>query len=363
VSIDPREDLVVLPYSSGTTGLSKGVMLTHHNLVANICQFTALGNVTNDDRCIAVLPFFHIYGMVVIMAAGLRLGATIVTLPRFDLEQFLQVIEDQRITLAWLVPPIVLALAKHPAVDKYDLSSVRLIFSGAAPLGPELEQACRQRLGDCAVVQGYGLTETSPVTHSNVALDPTGARAGSVGRPIPNTECKIVDPTTGETLGPNQQGEVCVRGPQVMKGYLNNEQATSQMLTTDCWLHTGDIGFADTDGFLYIVDRLKELIKFKGLQVPPAELEAVLLSHPAVADAAVIPSPDEEAGEVPKAFVVLKSQATASADELMAFVADRVAPHKRIRRLEFIDQVPKSASGKILRRVLVSREREQAPPA
>jgi acyl-CoA synthetase (AMP-forming)/AMP-acid ligase II len=358
VSIDPKDDLVVLPYSSGTTGLSKGVMLTHRNLVANLCQFGNLGHYQGDDRIVAVLPFFHIYGMVVIMAAALRNGSPVVTLPRFDLEQFLKIVQDYRITVTYLVPPIVLALAKHPAVEKYDLSSVRLVFSGAAPLGEELERACSQRLGGAQVMQGYGMTEASPVTHSNGMRDlKSDAKPGSVGRTIPNTETMIVDPGTGEGLGAGEQGEVCVRGPQVMKGYLNNPEATRQMLTPDGWLHTGDIGYIDEDGFLYVVDRLKELIKYKGMQVPPAELEAVLVSHPAVADAAVIPSPDEEAGEVPKAFVVLKPQATASAEDLMAYVGERVAPHKKIRRLEFIDQVPKSASGKILRRLLVERER------
>jgi acyl-CoA synthetase (AMP-forming)/AMP-acid ligase II len=361
VTIDPKEDLVVLPYSSGTTGLSKGVMLTHRNLVANLCQFGSLGHYKPDDRIVAVLPFFHIYGMVVIMSAALRNASTVVTLPRFDLEQFLQVVQDYRITVTYLVPPIVLALAKHPAVDKYDLSSVRLVFSGAAPMGADLERACSQRLGGAPVLQGYGMTEASPVTHSNAMRDLSEAKPGAVGRTIPNTECKIVDPATGEALGPgsDQRGEVCVRGPQVMKGYLNNPEATRQTLTPNGWLHTGDIGYVDADGFLYVVDRLKELIKYKGLQVPPAELEAVLLSHPAVADAAVIPSPDEEAGEIPKAFVVLKPQASASAEDLMAYVGERVAPHKRIRRLEFIDHVPKSSSGKILRRLLVERERQR----
>jgi acyl-CoA synthetase (AMP-forming)/AMP-acid ligase II len=267
------------------------------------------------------------------------------------------VVQDYRITVTYVVPPIVLALAKHPAVDKYDLSSVRLVFSGAAPLGEELERATSQCLGRAPVLQGYGMTEASPVTHCNAMREAGEARPGSVGRTVPNTETRIVDPGLGRTLGPGEQGEVCVRGPQVMKGYLNNPEATRQMLTPDGWLHTGDIGYIDEDGFLYVVDRLKELIKYKGLQVPPAELEAVLLSHPAVADAAVIPSPDEEAGEIPKAFVVLKPGASASAEELMAYVGERVAPHKKVRRLQFIDQVPKSASGKILRRVLVEQER------
>src|SRR5919201_2925475 len=225
VRINPREDLVVLPYSSGTTGLSKGVMLTHHNLVANLCQFGSLGHYQPDDRIVAVLPFFHIYGMVVIMAASLRNGSMLVTLPRFDLEQFLQVVQDYRITVTYLVPPIVLALAKHPAVEKYDLSSVRLVFSGAAPLGEELERACSQRLGGAPVLQGYGMTEASPVTHSNAMRDLSEARPGSVGRTVPNTESRIVDPASGEALGPGEQGEVWVRGPQVMKGYLNNPEA------------------------------------------------------------------------------------------------------------------------------------------
>jgi len=231
-----------------------------------------------------------------------------------------------------------------------------MIFSGAAPLGVELSRECMQRIG-CSIRQGYGLTETSPVTHSSPA-DPAKLKLGSVGPPAPNTECKLVDPATGEELGVSNEGEICVRGPQVMKGYLNNPEATARTIDKDQWLHTGDIGYADEDGHFYIVDRVKELIKYKGFQVPPAELEAVIVTHPAVADAAVIPCRDDESGEIPKAFVVLKGEA--SADELMEFVAERVAPHKKIRALEFIDQIPKSLSGKILRRVLVERERAKA---
>jgi acyl-CoA synthetase (AMP-forming)/AMP-acid ligase II len=352
VAIDPAVDLVVLPYSSGTTGLSKGVMLTHRNLAANITQTLVGQRVGEDDVLIGVLPFFHIYGMVVIMNIGLFVGATIVTMPKFDLEQFLQLAQDHGITRGYFVPPIVLALAKHPIVDRYDLSKLHTIFSGAAPLGRELSEACATRLG-CVVMQGYGLTETSPVTHT--IPDQGENRPGSIGPPIPNTECRVVDYTTGEDLGPGLDGEIWVRGPQVMKGYLNNPEATARTIDDEGWLHTGDIGHADDDGYFYIVDRLKELIKYKGYQVPPAELEAVLLTHPAVADVAVIPSPDEEAGEVPKAFIVLKGEATP--DEIMDFVAARVAPHKRIRRLEVVEEIPKSASGKILRRILVERER------
>ncbi len=355
VEIDPAEDLVALPYSSGTTGLPKGVMLTHRNLVANLLQMAGTGHfIRPEDVVMGVLPFFHIYGMTVILNAAVYVGATIVTLPRFDLEQFLGVIQKYRVTVANLVPPIVLGLAKHPLVEKYDLSSLRLIISGAAPLGADVAEACAQRVG-CDVEQGYGLTETSPVTHVNL-LNPDNH--ASIGPLVPNTECKIVDTVTDQELGPNERGEVWVRGPQVMKGYWNNPEATAATLDAEGWLHTGDVGYVDEDGFFYIVDRVKELIKYKGFQVAPAELEAVLLTHPAVADAAVIPSPDEEAGEVPKAFVVRKDEV--SADALLTFVAERVAPYKKVREVEFVDQIPKSPSGKILRRVLVERERGRA---
>ena len=353
VEIDPKKDLVALPYSSGTTGLPKGVMLTHYNLVANMRQMDGLDYFHSDDTLLCVLPLFHIYGLVVVLNMGLHLGATIVTMPRFDLDQFLGLIQKYRVTLSHIVPPIVLKLAKDPIIERYDLSSLKMIFSGAAPLGVELSRELIQRIG-CSIRQGYGLTETSPVTHSSPA-DPVKMKLGSVGPAAPNTECKLLDPATGEELGVSDEGEICVRGPQVMKGYLNNPEATARTIDKDQWLHTGDIGYADEDGHFYIVDRVKELIKYKGFQVPPAELEAVLLTHSAVADAAVIPCRDDESGEIPKAFVVLKGEATA--DQLMEFVAERVAPYKKIRALEFIDQIPKSLSGKILRRVLVEEER------
>jgi 4-coumarate--CoA ligase len=342
------DDVVVLPYSSGTTGLSKGVMLTHRNLVSNIEQSLGAITVGEDDAFVAVLPFFHIYGMQVLMNMGLRAGATIVTMPRFDLEQFLSLHQDHKLTRAFVAPPMVVALAKHPLVDKYDLSSLKLIFSGAAPLSAELAAECGERL-DCEVVQGYGMTELSPVTHAT----PMGMfKAGSVGLTIPSTETRIVDPLSGDDLGVDQDGEVWVRGPQVMKGYLNNDAATKATIDDDGWLHTGDIGHVDADGHLYVVDRLKELIKYKGFQVPPAELEALLLTHPQVADAAVIGIPDDEAGEIPAAYVVLRPDQDVSAADIQAFVADKVANYKQVRRVTFVDAVPKSASGKILRRVL-----------
>jgi len=356
VEIDPREDLVALPYSSGTTGLPKGVMLTHHNLVANIRQMEGLCYFFETDTLICVLPLFHIYGLVVVLNMGLYTGATIVTMPRFELETFLKTAQDYEVSLAHLVPPIVLALSKHPVVDNYRLPKLRTIFSGAAPLGEELTKACMERLG-CSVRQGYGMTETSPVTHSSPA-PPMTIKFGSVGVPAPNTECKIVDLETGEAQPYGERGEVCVRGPQIMKGYLNNPEATAQTIDVEGWLHTGDIGYADEDGHFFIVDRAKELIKYKGLQVAPAELEAVLVTHPCVADAAVIPCPDEEAGEVPKAIVVLRHPSDPEA--IMEFVAERVAPHKRIRYLEVVESIPKSPSGKILRRVLVETDRAKS---
>jgi 4-coumarate--CoA ligase len=342
------DSVVVLPYSSGTTGLSKGVMLTHRNLVSNIVQSLASITMTHDDSFVAVLPFFHIYGMQVLMNMGLRAGATIVTMPRFDLELFLQLHQEHGLTRGFVAPPMVVALAKLPIVDNYDLSALHTIFSGAAPLSAELALEAGTRLG-CEVVQGYGMTELSPVSHAT----PSGQfKPGSVGVTLPQTETRIVDPATQDPLGIDQDGEVWVRGPQVMQGYLNNPAATKNTIDADGWLHTGDIGHVDADGHLFIVDRLKELIKYKGFQVPPAELEALLLTHPKVADAAVIGRPDDEAGEIPSAFVVLKEGAKATAEEIQEFVAGQVASYKQVRELTFIDAIPKSASGKILRRVL-----------
>jgi acyl-CoA synthetase (AMP-forming)/AMP-acid ligase II len=348
VELDAAEDLAVLPYSSGTTGLPKGVMLTHRNLVANILQTQAAVKLDDDEVVIAVLPFFHIYGMQVLMNGVLQNGATLVTMPRFDLEQFLSLVQEHRVTRAYIVPPIVLALAKHPMVDDYDLSSLKEVVSGAAPLGAELAQAATDRIG-APVVQGYGLTETSPVTN----LSPFGeARSGTVGVLVPNLELRIVDPITGEDHGPGGEGEIWYRGPNVMKGYLGRAEETGAMLDADGWLHTGDIGAVDADGYLSITDRLKELIKYKGFQVPPAELEALLLSHPEIADAAVIGVPDEEAGEIPKAFVVRAPGSEIDAEAVMAFSAEHLATYKQVRLVEFIEAVPKSASGKILRREL-----------
>lgn len=345
VTIDPDRDIVVLPYSSGTTGLQKGVMLTHRNIVANLLQIDLMES-SEIRALLGVLPFFHIYGMVVIMNHGLMRGAAVVTLPRFDLETVLRILQDYPIGIAHVVPPVVIAFAKHPMIDRFTLSHLHTLFSGAAPLGSEVTAAVEARL-PVQVRQGYGMTELSPVTH----YTPLGsARAGKVGVLAPSTEMRIVDPVTGADLGVGAAGEVWIRGPQVMTGYLNNSHATVRTVDADGWLHTGDVGIVDAEGYLEIVDRLKELIKVKAFQVAPAELEALLLKHPKIADAAVFGVPDDECGEVPKAVVVMREPLTA--DEVKAFVEGHVATYKRLRHVAFADAIPKSPSGKILRRLL-----------
>ncbi|WP_392482051.1 thioester reductase domain-containing protein [Nostoc sp. C110] len=351
VQINPQKDLVALLYSSGTTGMPKGVMHTHHSFVANFHQFQNCEPVSEADAIIGVLPFFHAYGLVM-LNYSLACGATVVTMPHFDLESFLSLIEKHKITRIHIVPPILLALAKQPIVDKYDLSSLRVLTSGAAPLSHQLIEECEQRLPNCVVKQAYGTTETFVTTYTPDEREKI--KPGSVGQCLPHVECQIVDVDTQQPLGFNQAGELWVRGPQLMKGYLNNPDATASTIDRDGWSHTGDIVYIDEDGYFYIVDRIKELIKCNGYSIAPAELEAVLLSHPAVADACVVKSPHPSSGEVPKAFVVLKDSATP--EQIMEFVAGQVAPHKTIRRLEFVDKIPKSASGKILRRVLAQQE-------
>lgn len=353
VSINPGEDLVVLPYSSGTSGRPKGVMLTHSNLIAQMEQVSASGVFLDNDVVMGVLPFYHIYGMVLILLLSLAKGNKVVSVPRFDLEMFLQVMEKYEVTIAPLVPPIVLGLAKHPLVDKFNLSKLRTITSGAAPLGADLEMACAKRL-NCLVLQGYGMTEVSAASHINPG-DPAKIRHGSVGFTVSNMESKIVEPETGAELDAGLPGEICMRGPNRMVGYWNNPEATAATIDEDGWLHSGDVGYVDQDGYLYVVDRVKELIKYNAYQVAPAELEALLITHPMIADCAVIPHPDPETGEVPKAIVVKRGPVTA--DEIMLFVAERVAPFKKVRSVEFVEAIPKSASGKILRRILVDKDR------
>ncbi|MEV8249294.1 AMP-binding protein [Microbacterium sp. NPDC076768] len=358
VSFDPTTHLAVLPYSSGTTGRPKGVMLTHRNLVANVAQCEHVLSVGASDRLLAVLPFFHIYGMTVLLNFALHQRAGLVTMPRFDLPEFLRIIAEHRTTWVFVAPPIAVALAKHPIIDEYDLSSIKVIFSGAAPLDGALASAVANRLG-CIVTQGYGMTETSPAVNliSDRSLD---VDRSSIGPLVPNTEARLVDPESGHDIivppeGASEPGELWVRGPQVMKGYLNRPDATAEMLDDEGWLHTGDVATVTADGIYRIVDRLKELIKYKGYQVAPAVLEAVLLEHPGIADAAVIGVSDEDGQEIPKAYVVRQPGAELDEEAVMAHVATHVAPHEKVRRVEFIDLIPKSASGKILRKDLRAR--------
>ncbi|WP_326699179.1 4-coumarate--CoA ligase family protein [Streptomyces sp. NBC_01754] len=356
VVLDPAEDVAVLPYSSGTTGAPKGVMLTHRSIGTNLEQLRPFIPVDPGARILAVLPFFHIYGLTALMNVPLRCGATVVVLPRFELDQFLGTVQEHRVSGLFVAPPIVLALAKHPAVGDYDLSSLEYVVSAAAPLDAELAAACSTRLGLPPVRQAYGMTELSPATHV-VPLDVESPPPGAVGKLLPGTEMRIVsldDPGTDH--GPGADGEILIRGPQMMKGYLGRLEATAAMIDADGWLHTGDVGRVDEDGWLYVVDRVKELIKYKGYQVAPAELEALLLTHDAVADAAVIGVRDDDGNEVPKAYVVRRPTAPdLTAGDVMAYVAERVAPYKKVRRVDFVDSVPRGASGKILRRELRDR--------
>lgn len=371
VDVDP-EDPAVIPYSSGTTGLPKGVELSHRNLVANVAQLSAVSpaEFTAEDVTIGVLPFYHIYGMTVIMNQALKAGTTVVTVPAFDLEPFLETLATTGVTTAYLVPPIILALANAPVVEEYDLSALEVITSGAAPLSTDIAKACADRLG-CLVKQGYGLTEASPVTHLT-PRDPDRVHRGAVGPALPNTECRIVDVETREPLGPGEAGEVLVRGPQIMRGYHGRPAATAEAFedkvmqagdektgSKDRWLRTGDLGVLDAEGYLTVVDRVKELIKYKGQQVAPAELEKRLLDQPAITDAAVVPKPDERAGEIPKALVV--SDGDIDPEAVKDAVAERVAPHKQVREVDVVTEIPRSASGKIQRRQLIEDHVREQP--
>ena len=363
VRIDPVEDVAVLPYSSGTTGLSKGVMLTHHNLVSNLQQFLnrkeELSVIRSNDVILTHLPLFHIYGMNVLMNGAIGAGATQVMMGRFDIDEFLGLMSCHRVSMMFTVPPVGLGLTQYPLVSDHDLSAIRVGFFGAAPLSSDMQVRIQEVMG-FPIIQGYGMTEASPVTHSDF-MEPHLTRPGSIGPSLPDTEQKVVDVETGtHEVDPGETGELMVRGPQVMKGYYQNSEATAETLTEDGWLHTGDIVRMDPDGYVWVLDRKKELIKYKGFQVPPAELEGVLLEHPGITDAAVIGKDDVESGEIPKAFVVRKPGAELTGEDVMSFVASNVATFKRIREVEFIAEVPKNPSGKILRRLLIEQERRRS---
>ncbi|XP_024516211.1 4-coumarate--CoA ligase [Selaginella moellendorffii] len=355
------DDVAALPYSSGTTGLPKGVMLTHRGLVTSIAQQVDGANPniywTPDDVVLCVLPLFHIYCMNSVFLCSLRVGATILIMPKFEIAELLELIQRHRVTIAPFVPPIVLAIAKNPIVDKYDLSSVRMVLSGAAPLGKELEDAFRARLPLAVLGQGYGMTEAGPVIAMNLAFakEVFPVKPGSCGTIVRNATAKVVDPETGVSLPHNQAGEICIKGAQIMKGYLNDPEATALTIDKEGWLHTGDVGYIDDNDEVFLVDRVKEIIKFKGFQVAPAEVEAILTSHPCVADAAVIPKKDETAGELPVAFVVIANGFQVSEVELKLFVSQQVVFYKKIHKVYFVDSIPKSPAGKILRKDLRSK--------
>lgn len=359
IEFDPTTQIAVLPYSSGTTGIPKGVMLSHRNLVSNVQQCRSNIDVNQSDRVLAVLPFFHIYGMTVLLNLALRQRAALVTMARFDLVEFLTLIQQHECTYLFIAPPIAVALAKHPIVDQFDISTVRAVFSGAAPLDRETGEAAGRRI-HARVLQGYGMSELSPVSHAT-PFDRDDIPVSSVGCMLPNQICKLVDTETQEEItelvdGSTRPGELLVKGPNVMLGYLNRPDATAEIIDDDGFLHTGDVAVYHEAGYFTIVDRVKELIKYHGYQIAPAELEALLLSHPQVMDAAVIGVLDDEKQEIPKAFVVVAPDATLTPQEVMEYVAGRVAPHKKVRRVEFIDVIPKSGSGKILRKELRARE-------
>ncbi|KAJ3275351.1 hypothetical protein HDV01_000643 [Terramyces sp. JEL0728] len=342
-----KEDTAYLCYSSGTTGRSKGVMTTHDNLVSNVHQLTAFEKMDGNDVTIGVLPFYHIYALNIFLHFAIWRGTTIVVQSKFDLPAFLGMIQTYKVTILFIVPPIAIGMAKHPIVSKFNLSTVKFAMSGAAPLGNEVSAEFTKRLG-IPIKQGYGMTETSPLTHSNPMEKIV---PGSIGILAPSVQAKLIDPD-GKELGYDQEGELCLRGANIMKGYLNNQKATKETIING-WLHTGDVARVNKDGYFFIVDRIKELIKYKGLQVVPAELESYLLGHPAIADAAVIPRPDAAAGEIPKAYVVLKPGAKATELEIQQYIESKTSYHKWLRGgVEFINEIPKSAAGKILRRIL-----------
>jgi acyl-CoA synthetase (AMP-forming)/AMP-acid ligase II len=338
----------LLPCSSGTTGLPKAVVLTHRNLACAVAQLGTGFQLGERDRVLGVAPYAHVMGFVVTLGVPLAAGATVVTLPKFSVEALLDAAERHRPTVLIGPPPILQILVGHPAAAHRDLSSLEMIGAGGAPLAPGLQEAVAERFPHAVVVQGYGMTETSaPIPIPNRRH---GTPPGSVGCLAPSTELRVVEPDTAQDRGPGERGELWTRGPQNTPGYLNRPDATAELIDSDGWLHTGDIGWMDDDGFLHVVDRLKALIKVNALQVAPAELEALLTSHPAVADAAVIARPDERTGEIPIAVVVPHGEL--DSDELIAWVAERAAPHKRIRAVVIADRIPRTPSGKILHREL-----------
>nr|ABY60842.1 4-coumarate CoA ligase 1 [Ruta graveolens] len=356
VVIEP-DDPVALPFSSGATGLPKGVLLTHKSLITSVAQQVDGDNpnfyLTNRDTVLCVLPLFHIFSLNVLLCS-LRAGAAVLLMHKFEIGALLELIQRHKVSVAAVVPPLVLALAKNPMVAEYDLSSIRLVLSGAAPLGKELVDSLRNRVPQAILGQGYGMTEAGPVLSMclSFAKEPFETKSGSCGTVVRNAELKVIHLLTGSSLPCNQPGEICIRGAQIMKGYLNDPEATAATIDVEGWLHTGDIGYVDDDDEVFIVDRVKEIIKFKGFQVPPAEIEALLIGHPSIADAAVVPQKDEAAAEVPVAFVVGSNGFVQTEESTKEYIAKQVVFYKRLHRVYFVDAIPKSPSGKILRKGL-----------
>ncbi|KAI6682741.1 hypothetical protein NL676_028654 [Syzygium grande] len=350
-----QSDSAAILFSSGTTGRVKGVLLTHRNLIALLAGFYHLRLLRAEHEphpvSLFVLPLFHVFGFFMLIKA-FALGETAVLMERFDFVEMLRAIEKYRVTKMPVSPPLIVAFVKSEIAGKYDLSSLQVLGSGGAPLGKEVADGFRERFPHVEIVQGYGLTETCGVGSGTLGPDEANHH-GSVGRIAHHMEAKIVDPTTGDALPPGQRGELWLRGPTIMKCYVGDDKATAETIDLDGWLRTGDLCYFDSEGFLFIVDRLKELIKYKAYQVAPAELEHLLHSNPDVADAAVIPYPDEEVGQIPMAFVVRKPGSNITESQVMDFISKQVAPYKKIRRVAFIGSIPKSPAGKILRRELV----------
>ncbi|XP_021965255.1 4-coumarate--CoA ligase 1 isoform X1 [Folsomia candida] len=357
-NVDLERDTAALLYSSGTTGLPKGCMLTHHSLVNNVHQFLPLIKIdqytdgSEQGKALGLLPFFHIMGLQALNLITPRFGAKVVTLPLFDPDMFIETLKTHQFTSIHLVTPLISFVINHPDLGREVFKNTNNIYSGATPSGEAMIQRLLEKIGhDVNFQEGYGMTELSPVSHS-VLPTAKNTKVGSVGPPLPSTIVKVVDVESGRTLGPKEKGEICVKGPQLMSGYLNNPEATRNTIDSDGWLHTGDIGYYGEDKYFYVVDRLKELIKVKGLQVAPSELEQTLREHPKVLDAAVIGIPHAEWGEQPRAFVVKKDDSLTE-EEVTTFVKDRLSRHKHLAGgVEFIDAVPKAPSGKILRRNL-----------
>ena len=353
-AVKPKDDVAVIVYTGGTTGLPKGVLLTHYNLVANAMQNAIWFGWNPGDTIIGLLPFYHSWGACTCVNSAIYSGARVIILPRFDAEELLKTVERERATVIYGAASMFAALVSSPVIGKYDLSSLRYVKAGAMPIPPEIKERWEQLTG-VKMDLGYGLSEASPETHNSPLQR---VKPGTIGIPVMDTDARIVDEETGEVeLPPGQMGELVVRGPQVMKGYLNRPEDDREALRHG-WLYTGDLALMDEEGYFRIVDRKKETIKYKGYTIAPAEVEAILCEHPAVKECAVVGKPDPLAGEVPKAYVVLNEGFTVDKEELIKFCAERIAPYKRIREVEFIKEIPKTPVGKVLRRVLRDRGRD-----